>query len=236
MSMLKTDNIFTYYGEVCVLKNINLQVEDGELVSLFGPNGHGKSTLLKTICGLIKPVKGEVIYNDERLDKMKMTEIVEKGVVYVPEDRDLFPQMTVEENLLMGSNPKRAREMEIRNMEYVFDLFPKLKVIRKQFASTLSGGEARMLTIGRGLMSNPDFLAIDEPSLGLAPNLRKDVFNSIDGIRNKGVSILLVEQSTPLAAEIADRIYLLEEGEITFSGKSDKALSDEQLKKLFFGV
>ncbi|NLS44651.1 MAG: ABC transporter ATP-binding protein [Firmicutes bacterium] len=234
--MLNTKNLYTSYGELSVVKDVNINVEKGELISLFGPNGHGKTTLLKTICGLIKPKSGEVNFNGSRLDRMDICEIVERGIVYVPEDRNLFTEMTVMENLIMGTNPIRARDSMKENLDYVFQLFPKLERIKDQLAGTLSGGEARMLTVGRGIMSNPEFMAIDEPSLGLAPNLRVEVFNSIKEIQKRGVSVFMVEQSTSMAAEIADRVYLMEEGQIVYEGEPSEVFSDSKLKQVFFGL
>jgi branched-chain amino acid transport system ATP-binding protein len=236
MNMLNTKNLYTSYGELSVVKDVNINVEKGELISLFGPNGHGKTTLLKTICGLIKPKSGEVNFNGSRLDRMDICEIVERGIVYVPEDRNLFTEMTVMENLIMGTNPIRARDSMKENLDYVFQLFPKLERIKDQLAGTLSGGEARMLTVGRGIMSNPEFMAIDEPSLGLAPNLRVEVFNSIKEIQKRGVSVFMVEQSTSMAAEIADRVYLMEEGQIVYEGEPSEVFSDSKLKQVFFGL
>lgn len=234
--MLKTENIYTYYGELCVIRDVSVNIEKGQLISLFGPNGHGKTTLLKTICGLIKPVRGQVHFNGERIDTLDICTIVEQGIVYVPEDRNLFTEMSVLENLMMGTNPKRARNTIKENLDYVYHLFPKLKKIKDQMAGTLSGGEARMLTIGRGIMSNPEFMAIDEPSLGLAPNLRTEVFNGIKDIQKKGVSVFMVEQSTSVAAEISDLVYLMEEGQIMYEGKPEEVFNSQRLKELFFGL
>jgi len=184
--MLRVDKIHFSYGEVPVLSDISLYVNDGELVVLFGPNGHGKSTLLKTICGLQSPESGFVEYDGVEISKLPVQKIVEMGLVYVAEDRHLFPDMSVLDNLTMGAYNKHARRDERENLDYVFELFPKLKVLRRQVASSLSGGEARMLAIGRGLMANAKFFALDEPSFGLAPNLRVEVFKKIDEIREKG--------------------------------------------------
>lgn len=234
--MLKVNDIDFSYGEVQVLSNVSVTVNDGEFVALFGPNGHGKSTLLKVICGLLSPAAGSVVYNDVVVNKLPIQKIVEMGLVYIAEDRHLFPDMTVIENLKMGAYPKNARAKESDNLEFVFHLFPKLEILRSRIASSLSGGEARMLAIGRGLMSNPRFLAIDEPSFGLAPNLRMDVFKAINEIREKGASVLLVEQSTSIAINYADRVYIIEDGHITFEGDREKVLRDEHLMKVFLGV
>ena len=234
--MLEVEKIDTFYGEFQVLREVSVEVGDGELRVLLGPNGHGKSTLLKTICGLLKPTSGSIRFGDKEISNLPSEKIVEMGITYIAEDRELFPEMSVLENLKMGAYNRNARESEGENLEYVFGLFPRLKGIRKQLASTLSGGEARMLAIARGLMSNAQFLAIDEPSLGLAPILRIEVFNKIDDIHKKGISILLVEQNIPQLAELADRIYFIEEGEIVFSGNKEEAMNNQDLKEAFLGM
>ncbi len=234
--MLDVKNIVTYYGEFQALHDVSLKVETGKLVALFGPNGHGKSTLLKTICGLIKPKSGTVKFSGIDISKLPIEKIVELGVVYIAEDRHLFSEMTVLENLQMGAINKNAYSNIEENLEYVFSLFPKLKDMLKNLASNLSGGEARMVAIGRGLMSNAKILAVDEPSLGLSPKLRLEVFQRLMEIINRGVSILLVEQSTSDIADMADNLYLMEDGRIVFEGGKDEVLSDEQLKKVFLGI
>ena len=203
--MLEVDKINTFYGQFQALKDVSVKVGDGELVVVFGPNGHGKSTLLKSICGLLTPTSGSIKYEGEQINGLPTEKIVEMGLVYVPEERHLFPEMTVIENLKLGACNRNALLKENENLDYVWQLFPKLKEWRKRPASTLSGGEARMLAIGRGLMSNARFLALDEPSFGLAPNLRIDVFNKIKGIKESGISVLLVEQNVTEASKIADR-------------------------------
>ena len=234
--MLKVNNIDFYYGEVQVLTDVSLEVNEGEFVAIFGPNGHGKSTLLKVICGLLTPASGSVEYEGKTINRCPTQEIVNMGLVYIPEDRHLFPEMTVLENLKMGAYCENARPRESENLDYVFQLFPKLKLLSRQEASSLSGGEGRMLAIGRGLMSNPRFLAIDEPSFGLAPNLRVDVFEAINEIREKGATILLVEQSTTIASEYADRVYVIEDGKIVFAGSTDECLSSEVYRKVCLGI
>ena len=234
--MLKVDNLNFAYGEVPILTNISFEVSDGMFVLIIGPNGHGKSTLLKTICGLQNPQAGTIEYNGKNIHTLPVQKIVEMGLVYIAEDRHLFPDMSVSDNLMMGAYNKRAREKEKENLDFVFELFPKLNVLKKNVASSLSGGEARMLAIARGLMSNPDFLAIDEPSLGLAPNLRMEVFKKIEEIRQKGASILLVEQSSSVAAEYADIIYVIEDGKIVFTGTKEEALEDKHIREVFLGT
>ncbi|HHY95433.1 MAG TPA: ATP-binding cassette domain-containing protein, partial [Firmicutes bacterium] len=169
MTVLKVESISTYYGQFQALKEVSLRVDDGELVIIFGPNGHGKTTLLKTICGLLRPSSGSVKLGDKEIHNMQAHEVVEMGIVYIPEGKHLFPEMTVLDNLKLGTYNVNARRRQKEMLQYVFDLFPQLDRLKHRLACTLSGGEAQMLTIGRGLMSCPRFLAIDEPSLGLAP-------------------------------------------------------------------
>ena len=234
--MLEVDRIDTYYGEFQALKEVSLNVKEGELVVVFGPNGHGKSTLLKTICGLLTLASGYIKFDGEQINGMPTEKIVGMGMVYIAEDRQLFPDMTVLENLKLGAYSPHARPKEEENLEHVFKLFPRLKAWRNRNASTLSGGEARMLAIGRGLMSEAKFLAIDEPSLGLAPIVRHDVFRTIKEISETGISILLVEQNVARIAEIADRTYLMEDGRIVFEGGKDDALKDKHVKEVFLGI
>lgn len=234
--MLEVDRIDACYGEFQVLKKVSLSVEEGEMKIVLGPNGHGKSTLLKTICGLIKPTSGAIRFKGRDITRLPSEKIVEMGVTYIAEDRELFPEMTVLENLKMGGYNRRARPRRVRNLAYVFDLFPKLAGMKKRFASNLSGGEARMLAIARGLMSDAAFLAIDEPSLGLAPILRLEVLNKIKEIHRTGIGILLVESNIPQLVDIADRIYLMEEGELVFDGSRDEALNNPDIKEAFLGV
>ena len=234
--MLEVENINVFYGEYQAIHEVSLRVESGTLVSIFGPNGHGKSTLLKTICGLMKPANGIVRFEGQEIQGLPSHKLVEMGVVLISEERHLFPEMTVMENLRLGAYNKNARGKEAENLEVVFGMFPRLKDFAKKSALTLSGGEARMLAIGRGLMSNARFLAIDEPSFGLAPILRTQVFEQIVALRDRGLSILLVEQTTGDIAEQSDYIYLLEDGRIAFSGSKDEALHDDVVRKVFLGI
>ncbi len=234
--MLKVTDLNAYYGEFHVLKDVSIEVEKGTVAVMLGPNGHGKSTLLKAICGLAERVDGSIVYDGEEISGRAADKLVNQGVVYIAENRELFPDMTVLENLKLGAYSKNARPHEKPNLEKVFDLFPRLVERIHQRASTMSGGEARMLAIARGLMANADFLCVDEPSLGLQPNLRLEVFNIIKEINRQGSTILLVEQNIPQITEMADRIYVLEEGSISFSGSKDDALGDEHLKEIFLGM
>ena len=234
--MLNVNNLNAYYGEFHVLKDVSLSVEEGQVVVMLGPNGHGKSTLLKAICGLAGKVNGEVIYQGQNIKGIAAQKLVNMGINYIAENRELFPYMSVMDNLKLGAYAKNARAKEKENLEKVFSLFPRLVDRKKQLASTMSGGEARMLAIARGLMSNADFLCIDEPSLGLQPNLRVEVFKIIKEINKQGKTVLLVEQNIPQITELADKIYVMEEGQISFEGDKDEALSNDHLKEIFLGL
>lgn len=234
--MLKVNNLNAYYGQFHVLKDVSLSVEEGQVVVMLGPNGHGKSTLLKAICGLAGKVNGEVIYQGQNIKGIATQKLVNMGINYIAENRELFPYMSVMDNLKLGAYSKNARAKEKENLAKVFSLFPRLVDRQKQLASTMSGGEARMLAIARGLMSNADFLCIDEPSLGLQPNLRVEVFKIIKEINKQGKTVLLVEQNIPQITELADKIYVMEEGQISFEGDKDEALSNDHLKEIFLGL
>jgi branched-chain amino acid transport system ATP-binding protein len=237
--MLEVEEIDTFYGEFQALKGVSLVANKGELIVLFGPNGHGKSTLLKTICGLLTPSAGRINLNGKKISGLRTHEIVKMGLVYIAEDKHLFNELTVEENLRIGAY--NARQKKDENFEYVFQLFPQLLERRKQQASTLSGGEERMLAIGRGLMSSPTFLAVDEPSLGLSPLLRREVFRTISEINRRGITILLVEQSVAEALESSDnsslnRIYLMENGRIVLDGCKKDLVDNDHIKEVFLGM
>ncbi len=234
--MLEVSHLNACYGESHVLRDVSVAVAKGEVVVMLGPNGHGKSTLLKSVCGLVEDVTGTIAYQGRDINGLATENIVNLGLIYIAENRELFPHMTVMENLKMGAYAKNARSREKKNLEWVFDLFPRLVERRKQFASTMSGGEARMLAVARGLMSNADFLCIDEPSLGLQPSLRHEIFSIIRQINDQGKTVLLVEQNIPQIAELADRVYVMEEGQISFEGNKDEALNNEHLKEIFLGM
>ena len=234
--MLKITDLNAYYGQFHVLHDVSCEVREGEVVVMLGPNGHGKSTLLKAVCGLLDRVDGAITYKDRDITGWSTEQLVNQGVIYIAETRELFGDMTVLENLRLGAYARNARRMEKRNLARVFDLFPRLQERKKQLAATMSGGEARMLAIARGLMSNADFLCIDEPSLGLQPNLRTEVFHIVKEINRQGKTILLVEQNIPQIADLADRVYVLEEGRITFQGSAEEADSDERLREIFLGM
>lgn len=234
--MIRIKDLNAYYQDFHVLKNVSLTVEKGQVVVMLGPNGHGKSTVLKSICGLVEKVSGVIEYESENIAGLGSEKLVNMGITYIAENRELFPQMTVLENLKLGAYSPSARPFEKDNLEKVFDLFPRLRDRRSQLASTMSGGEARMLAIARGLMSNARFLAIDEPSLGLQPNLRDEVARIIREINTQGITLLVVEQNIPQITTLADKLYVLEEGRISFEGSKEDALGNDHLKEIFLGM
>lgn len=233
--MLELDKINTYYGEYHAIRDISLTVGTGGFFLIVGPNGHGKSTLLKTICGLIPSASGRISFQGQDITRWQTHKIVDAGLVYVAEGRHLFNDMTVLQNLQLGAFNSAARRKIKQNLDYVYQLFPKLKDMNARVVATLSGGEARMLTIGRGIMSDAKLLAIDEPSFGLAPNIRNEVFQKIESIRKDGTTILLVEQNISQVVDFADCIYLIEDGQIVFGGDRQAALLDEHVNQIFLG-
>jgi len=236
MSMLKVDNIHTYYGNIHALKGISLNIEKGEIVTLIGGNGAGKTTTLRTISGLLTPREGTITYNDQDLRKFKPHEIVYKGISMVPEGRGIFARLTVTENLEMGSYTRNDKQEINQNMEKVLALFPRLKERRTQVAGTLSGGEQQMLATGRAMMSNPTLLLLDEPSMGLAPVLVELIFDTIQQINKAGTTILLVEQNALMALSIAHRGYVLQTGEIVISDSAEKLKSNPTVQKAYLGI
>jgi branched-chain amino acid transport system ATP-binding protein len=210
--LLKVEGLNVYYDQFHVIQDLSLVVPAGEAVGLVGPNGHGKSTLLKAICGLLPIASGKVWFKGEQINGKSAPDLVQRGLVYVAEDRRLFPEMTVRENLMLGAYLPRGQERKDENLRLVFGLYPRLKEREDQLANTLSGGEAQMLALGRGLMSAADFMAIDEPSLGLAPNLVRTMLDTIESINKSGITIMLVEQNTSQLEKFIDRVYVLEEG------------------------
>lgn len=233
--MLELNNVNTYYGEYHAIRNVSLKVEAGGFFLVVGPNGHGKSTLLKTICGLIPATSGSIEFQGEDITHWPTYRIVNAGLVCVAEARHLFTDMTVLQNLQLGAFSTDARKKRKQTLEYVYHMFPRLKDIPNQIVATLSGGEARMLTIGRGIMSNAKLLAIDEPSFGLAPNIRNEVFRKIESIRQDGTTILLVEQNVSHVVDFAHRVCLIEDGQIVFEGDREAAFLDEHVNKVFLG-
>ena len=234
--MLEIKNIDVFYGDVQVIWNASFDVQKGEIVALIGANGAGKSTILKTISGMLRPKKGDILFENRPIYKIDPYRLVEMGIVHVPEARRLFVEMTVEENLDMGSLKGEARIQREKTREMVFGLLPRLKERRKQLAGTLSGGEQQMLAVARGLMSRPRLQMFDEPSLGLAPLLVKEIFNTIKKINGEGTTILIVEQNVKQTLLVANRGYVLETGRITNQGTGKSLLSDEHVKTAYLGV
>ena len=236
MAMLEVQNVHAYYGKIHALKGISLTVGEGEIVTLIGANGAGKSTTLKTISGLLKPRQGRVLLEGEDLAPYKAHEIVYKGVSMVPEGRGIFSKLTVEENLDMGAYHRNDKEGIARDLERAFALFPRLKERRDQVAGTLSGGEQQMLATARALMSSPRLLLMDEPSMGLAPVLVESVFDTIQEINREGTTILLVEQNAHMALQIAKRGYVLQTGEIVLHDTAEGLRENEMVQKAYLGM
>ncbi len=235
--MLTVENLEVSYGEIRVLKGVNIHMTEGELVSVIGANGAGKSTLVNTICGLLVPRGGTITFDGEKISGIPPHHIVAKGVVQVPEGRQLFPVMTVKENLEMGSYLMKDQGKIARQLEAVYEFFPLLKERTKQLAGTLSGGEQQMLAVGRALMSQPKLLMFDEPSLGLAPKLVQTIFDIVIKIRDQlGVSVLLIEQNVRHSCEISDRAFVLENGHVTLEGTGREMLSNEQVRRAYLGL
>ncbi|HMK60981.1 MAG TPA: ABC transporter ATP-binding protein [Dissulfurispiraceae bacterium] len=234
--MLEIRGIDVFYGDVRVIRDVSFEVRKAEVVALIGANGAGKSTVLKTISGLLTPAQGEIIFDGAPIHRSEAFTRIEKGIAHVPEARRLFVEMTVEENLEMGSLRGDAKGRRRQSKQMVFDLFPRLKERRRQKAGTLSGGEQQMLAIGRGLMSLPRLLMFDEPSLGLAPILVREIFNVIKKVREEGVTVLIVEQNVKQTLSISDRAYVLENGKIVMEGAGHALLNDEHVKQAYLGV
>ena len=234
--VLEIKNIDVFYGDVQVIWNASFDVQKREIVALIGANGAGKSTILKTISGMLRPKKGDILFENIPIYKIDPYRLVEMGIVHVPEARRLFVEMTVDENLDMGSLKGEARIQREKTREMVFGLLPRLKERRKQLAGTLSGGEQQMLAVARGLMSRPRLQMFDEPSLGLAPLLVKEIFNTIKKINGEGTTVLIVEQNVKQTLLVANRGYVLETGRITNQGTGKSLLSDEHVKTAYLGV
>jgi branched-chain amino acid transport system ATP-binding protein len=234
--LIELENVSAYYGQVLALREISFTVEEGELVTLIGANGAGKSTTLKVISGVVRPKTGKVTFDNEDISNMLPRHVIKMGVVHVPEGRQIFPFMSVLENLEMGAFMVKEKEIIKDRLEFVFNQFPVLKSRANQEGGTLSGGEQQMLAIGRGLMSQPRLLLLDEPSLGLAPLLVLEVLNIIKDLHNKGITILLVEQNATAALKISDRGYVIETGSIALTGNSEDLLNNERVKHAYLGV
>jgi len=234
--VLKVSGIDVYYGDMQALRDVSIDVHPGEVVSVIGSNGAGKSTLLKTISGMLRPRRGTIALDGNQISQAPPSKIVEKGISHVPEGRQVFPTMTVLENLEMGAQFPRTRKLLKETMEQVVTYFPRLKERLEQKAGTLSGGEQQMLAMGRGLMSLPTLMMLDEPSLGLAPVLVSTIFEIIEKINQQGTSILLIEQNVFHSLKIADRGYVLENGEIALSGSGQELLENPHIRKTYLGL
>ena len=234
MAMLKVENINVYYGSIHAIKDISFEVEQGEIVTLIGANGAGKSTTLQTVSGLLRSKTGSITFLDERIDHIPPHKLVAKGLAQVPEGRRIFLQMSVLENLQMGAYTSKGDTKA--DLESVFERFPRLKERTNQIAGTLSGGEQQMLAMGRALMSRPKLMMLDEPSMGLAPILVEQIFDIIKELHKAGTTILLVEQNAEMALRVANRAYVLESGRITLTGTGAELAASDQIKKAYLGV
>ena len=234
--MLEVENLSAEYGMVQILRDVNFKVEEKEIVSIIGPNGAGKTTLVKTIMGFLHPKTGSIKFKSEYIEKLSTYEIVKKGLSMIPEGREIFPRMTVEDNLMLGAYTIKDKVKIKETKEKAFDIFPVLKKKEKALAQTLSGGEQQMLVICRSLMSNPQLLILDEPSLGLAPIIVEKVLDTVRTINEEGVTVLLVEQNIHESLTVADRGYVLEEGKIVLEGKSRELLSNSHIKEVYLGL
>ena len=233
--MLKIDNIHVYYGAIHALKGVSLEVHKGEIVTLIGANGAGKSTTLRTVSGLLAPKSGAIHFLGENIAGTPAHEIVRRGISQVPEGRRIFAEMSVQENLEMGAFTRKDKAGVVEDFELVYKRFPRLKERRKQQAGTLSGGEQQMLAMGRALMSRPQLLLLDEPSMGLAPLLIREIFSIIEDINREGTTVLLVEQNANMALSIAHRAYVMETGRITLQGAAKELAASEDVRKAYLG-
>ena len=235
MPMLKISDLHTYYGSVHALKGISMEVERGQIVTLVGSNGAGKSSTLNTIAGLVRPQRGSILLDGAEISRLPDYKIVEHGISLSPEGREVFPSFSVYENLRMGAYTRKSRTEIAETLDEVYTLFPRLKERSKQAAGTLSGGEQQMLAIGRAMMSKPEVLLLDEPSLGLAPILVQEIFALVQKINRRGATILLVEQNANMALKIADYAYVLETGRIILEGSAAMLREDERVRKAYLG-
>ncbi len=234
MSMLKVENLNVYYGSINAIKGISFEVNQGEIVTMIGANGAGKSTTMNTVAGLLKPRSGSIVFEGKDITHMPASKVVSLGLALCPEGRRVFQQMSVRENLEMGGYTRQASEIA-PSLEQVFELFPRLKERQRQVAGTLSGGEQQMLAMGRAMMSTPKLLMLDEPSMGLAPLLVEQIFDIILSLNKAGTTILLVEQNAQMALSIADRAYVLETGNIFKEGSADMLMHDDAVRKAYLG-
>jgi len=235
MALLEVNNIHTYYGKIHALKGISITVEEGEVVTLIGSNGAGKSTTLNTICGITPAASGKVLLQGKDITQTRPHEIVKMGVVQSPEGRKIFGAMSVRENLELGAFSRNDESTILEDMDYVFELFPRLKEREKQLGGTLSGGEQQMLAMGRAMMARPKILLLDEPSMGLAPLLVRDVFNIVRYLHEQGTTILLVEQNAQMALRVANRGYVLQTGRVIMANEADELLNDRATREAYLG-
>lgn len=233
--MLELRNLNVFYGAIHALRDVSLKINEGEIVTLIGANGAGKTTTLRTISGIEKAKSGKLLYNGKELNSVSASEIVKLGICHVPEGRRVFSTMSVFENLEMGAYTRKDKAQIKKDMEHVFSLFPRLMERKNQMAGTLSGGEQQMLAIGRALLSKPKLLLLDEPSMGLAPLVVKEIFSIIKNINKDGTTILLVEQNANMALQCADRAYIIKNGEIDMEGNAQALLNDESVKNAYLG-
>lgn len=234
--MLKLEDVNSGYDVLQVLWGVNINIEECEFIALLGPNGAGKSTTLRTIAGLVKPMSGNIYFKNEKITGLPAHEITKLGISYISESLNLFRNMSIQENLLMGAYIIDDEKEQERILEYVYDLFPRLAERKKQLAGTLSGGERKMLAIARGLMCKPSLLLVDEPSLGLAPYLMRNVFEALTTLHEQGHTILLVEQNVNATLEITRRAYVLEQGKIAMEGVSDELMDNEHIQNVYLGI
>jgi len=234
--LLEVKNLNAGYGFLQILRDVSIHIDVGEYVCIVGPNGAGKSTTMKTIAGLITPTSGQILFKGEPIHGIGGHQVTRKGIAFVSEEMNLFTNMSVQENLLMGAYILEDKGLIKRRLDYIYDLFPRLSERKNQLAGTMSGGERKMLAIGRGLMSNPSLLMVDEPSFGLAPQLTASVFESLDTLVKKGLTVLLVEQNVTKTLSVTHRGYVLENGRIGLAGKSSDLACDPHVRKVFLGV
>jgi branched-chain amino acid transport system ATP-binding protein len=234
--LLEVKNLNAGYGFLQILRDVSLAVNQGEYVALVGPNGAGKSTTLKTIAGLLRPMSGEIRFKGESISGLPGNKVARKGIAYVSEAMNLFVNMTAQENLFMGAYTLSDKKLRKDRLDFVYGLFPRLVERKNQLAGTMSGGERKMLAIGRGLMSNPELLLVDEPSFGLAPQLTESVFESLNALKKRGVTIMLVEQNVTKTLAVTDRGYVIENGRIELEGPSKDLACNAHVRKVFLGV
>jgi branched-chain amino acid transport system ATP-binding protein len=234
--LLQVNHLDASYGFLQILWDVSLHIEEGQVVGLIGPNGAGKTTTLRSIAGLLPPKRGQVLFKGRSIGDLPAYKVSRLGISYVSEDLNLFTDMSVRENLLMGAYAVRDRKAQLEALEFVYDLFPRLEERKNQLAGTMSGGERKMLAIARGMMSRPELMLVDEPSLGLAPHLVTDVFHSLERLRETGVTILLVEQRVNATLEITDKAYVMEQGKIVMEGPSEELKTNQHIKAAYLGI